>query len=216
MYYAASVSSPAGGRDRFRTQHVGWAKSPLCRAHRTGSLCTSWWARFALPTLPSSVSLTGTAGKAGSTHYIRRRHQFPCQHHFPHPLVKKYVLIFLLLILAPVSVSAANYLLGGARGNWQTADRSSAGLLPNASAHPDALIRARARYAGAESSPFTAGSFSRSAARHATAVTTTPPGATRSASMALPRTDDGSGLRPNPSSPSMAGKQKNSFQKFVR
>jgi hypothetical protein len=32
-------------------------------------------------------------------------------------------------------------LLGGRRGNWQTADRSSAGLLPNASEHPDALIR---------------------------------------------------------------------------
>lgn len=55
--------------------------------------------------------------------------------------MKKSVLIFLLLILAPVSVSAASYLLGDARGNWQTADRSSAGLLPNPSAHPDALIR---------------------------------------------------------------------------
>jgi len=55
--------------------------------------------------------------------------------------VKKYVLIFLLLIIGPVSVSAANYFLGDARGNWQTADRSSAGLLPKASAHPDALIR---------------------------------------------------------------------------
>jgi hypothetical protein len=55
--------------------------------------------------------------------------------------VKKSVLIFLLLIIAPVSVSAANYLLGDARGNWQTADRSSAGLLPKPSAHPDALIR---------------------------------------------------------------------------
>jgi hypothetical protein len=55
--------------------------------------------------------------------------------------VKKYVLIFLLLIFAPVSVSAANYLLGDARGNWQTADRSSAGLLPEPPVHPDALIR---------------------------------------------------------------------------
>jgi len=44
----------------------------------------------------------------------------------PCPLVKKSVLIFFLLILAPVSVSAANYFLGNARGNWQTADRSSA------------------------------------------------------------------------------------------
>ena len=55
--------------------------------------------------------------------------------------MKKTVLIFLLLILAPVSVSAANYFLGDARGNWQTADRSSAGLLPEPPAHPDALIR---------------------------------------------------------------------------
>jgi hypothetical protein len=55
--------------------------------------------------------------------------------------VKKSVLIFLLLILAPLGVSTANYLAGDRRGNWQTADRSSAGLLPKASEHPDALIR---------------------------------------------------------------------------
>jgi len=55
--------------------------------------------------------------------------------------VKKYVLLLLLLIIAPVTVSAANYLLGDRRGNWQTADRSSAGLLPKASEHSDALIR---------------------------------------------------------------------------
>jgi hypothetical protein len=53
----------------------------------------------------------------------------------------KYVIVFLLLIIGPVVVSAANYLLGERRGNWQTADRSSAGLLPNASEHPDAVIR---------------------------------------------------------------------------
>ncbi len=55
--------------------------------------------------------------------------------------MKKYVLIFLLLIIAPVSVSAANYLLRDDRGNWQTADRSSAELLPKPPAHPEALIR---------------------------------------------------------------------------
>jgi len=56
--------------------------------------------------------------------------------------VKKYVVLLLLsLIIVPVTVSAAGYLLGDRRGNWQTADRSSAGLLPNASEHPDALIR---------------------------------------------------------------------------
>jgi hypothetical protein len=55
--------------------------------------------------------------------------------------VKKYVFIFLFLIIAPLLVSTANYLLGDRRGNWQTADRSSAGLLPAASDHSDALIR---------------------------------------------------------------------------
>jgi hypothetical protein len=35
--------------------------------------------------------------------------------------VKKYVVLLLLsLIIAPVTVSAANYLLGDRRGNWQT------------------------------------------------------------------------------------------------
>src|SRR5437879_8459713 len=42
----------------------------------------------------------------------------------------------------PLSLpSYANALIGERRGNWQTADRSSAGLLPNAAEHPDALIR---------------------------------------------------------------------------
>jgi hypothetical protein len=51
------------------------------------------------------------------------------------------VLIFLLLLLGPIAVSTANYLLGDRRENWQIADRSSAGLLPKPAAHPDALIR---------------------------------------------------------------------------
>jgi len=51
------------------------------------------------------------------------------------------MLIFALLIAVPVALSGINYLLGDRRGNWQTADRSSAGLLPQASAHPDAVIR---------------------------------------------------------------------------
>ena len=53
----------------------------------------------------------------------------------------KYLILFLLLIIGPVVISAANYLMGERRGNWQTADRSSAGLLPDASEHPNALIR---------------------------------------------------------------------------
>ena len=55
--------------------------------------------------------------------------------------MKKFVFIFLVLILAPMAVSFANYLLGDRGTNWQTADRSSAGLLPKPSDHPDALVR---------------------------------------------------------------------------
>ena len=51
------------------------------------------------------------------------------------------MLIFLLLLIGPIAVSTANYLLGDRRENWQTADRSSAGLLPKPTDHPDALIR---------------------------------------------------------------------------
>lgn len=55
--------------------------------------------------------------------------------------MKKFVLVLLLLIVGPIALSAFNYLLGDRRGNWQTADRSSAGLLPKPSDHPEALIR---------------------------------------------------------------------------
>jgi hypothetical protein len=55
--------------------------------------------------------------------------------------LKKFVLIFLLLLLGPLAISTTNYLLGDRRENWQTADRSSAGLLPKPADHPDALIR---------------------------------------------------------------------------
>jgi hypothetical protein len=50
--------------------------------------------------------------------------------------------IFLLLVFAPIAASAARYFwLGDGRGNRQTEDRSSAGLLPPATEHADALIR---------------------------------------------------------------------------
>lgn len=51
------------------------------------------------------------------------------------------MLIFALLIVVPLALSTIRYLLSDRRGNWQTADRSSAGLLPNVSEHPDAVIR---------------------------------------------------------------------------
>jgi len=56
-------------------------------------------------------------------------------------LVKRYLFIFILLVLVPLAYSAVIYLLGDRRQNWQTADRSSAGLLPRASDHPQALIK---------------------------------------------------------------------------
>jgi Protein of unknown function (DUF3750) len=56
--------------------------------------------------------------------------------------VKKVLITFLLFIIGPVLLSAGRYLLDmDKRGNWQTADRSSAGLLPPPKDHPDALIR---------------------------------------------------------------------------
>ncbi|MDF0519788.1 DUF3750 domain-containing protein [Bradyrhizobium yuanmingense] len=52
------------------------------------------------------------------------------------------MLIFLLLAFVPIAISAARYFwVGDGRGNWQTADRSSAGLLLPAASHPEALIR---------------------------------------------------------------------------
>jgi Protein of unknown function (DUF3750) len=52
------------------------------------------------------------------------------------------VIIFLLLIFVPIGTSAARYYWSAdGRGNWQTADRSSAGLLASASNHHAALIR---------------------------------------------------------------------------
>jgi hypothetical protein len=55
--------------------------------------------------------------------------------------LKKFVLIFLLLLVGPIAVSGANHLVGDRRENWQTADRSSAGLLPKPTDHSGALIR---------------------------------------------------------------------------
>jgi uncharacterized protein DUF3750 len=51
------------------------------------------------------------------------------------------LILVLLLIFAPISVSAASYWFGKRRDDWQIADRSSAGLLPLPTEHPEALIR---------------------------------------------------------------------------
>ena len=71
---------------------------------------------------------------------VEQLHGFrPVSH--PNPALKKYVLLFLLLLFTPIAVSAANYWRGERRDNWQMADRSSAGLLPKPSEHADAMIR---------------------------------------------------------------------------
>ena len=51
------------------------------------------------------------------------------------------MIILLLLLVAPITISATKYWFGDRSGHWQTADRSSAGLLPAASDHPDAMVR---------------------------------------------------------------------------
>lgn len=51
------------------------------------------------------------------------------------------LILVLALFLAPVAVSAALYAFGERADNWQTADRSSAGLLPQATAKPEASVR---------------------------------------------------------------------------
>ncbi len=49
--------------------------------------------------------------------------------------------VILILLVVPIGVSAIKYALGDRSVDWQTADRSSAGLLPSPAAHPDALVR---------------------------------------------------------------------------
>jgi hypothetical protein len=59
-----------------------------------------------------------------------------------HIALKKPLVVLLLLLFLPIAASAARYVwLGHDRANWQTADRSSAGLLPPATSHPDAMVR---------------------------------------------------------------------------
>ena len=59
----------------------------------------------------------------------------------PRLALLKSVAIFLTLVFFPIGVSAGRYWLAEPRGSWQTADRSSAGLLPLPSQHPEAIIR---------------------------------------------------------------------------
>jgi len=51
------------------------------------------------------------------------------------------VVIFLVLLVAPITVSAVKYLFGDRSADWQIADRSSAGLLPSPKQHSEAVVR---------------------------------------------------------------------------
>lgn len=51
------------------------------------------------------------------------------------------MIAFLILVVAPLSLSAAKYWLGDNTVEWHARDRSSAGLLPKASEHQAALVR---------------------------------------------------------------------------
>lgn len=51
------------------------------------------------------------------------------------------LLLFVFLYLVPIAMAAGLYWWGGTGDGWQTADRSSAGLLPAAAAHSGAAVR---------------------------------------------------------------------------
>ena len=55
--------------------------------------------------------------------------------------LRKSLFILLFLLVAPITVSTLKYVLGDRGVDWQTADRSSAGLLPSPVEHPDAMVR---------------------------------------------------------------------------
>lgn len=56
-------------------------------------------------------------------------------------MLRVLLLGFLLLYLAPLAVSAGLYAWRGQGANWQSADRSSTGLLPAAAAYEPAVVR---------------------------------------------------------------------------
>ena len=79
--------------------------------------------------------MSGRTGARQQANYIR----YSAAQALP---LRKPVIIFLLLVFVPIGVSAARYLwVGDGRSNWQTADRSSVGLLPAPALHADAVIR---------------------------------------------------------------------------
>lgn len=55
--------------------------------------------------------------------------------------ILQLILTLTLLITVPIALSGISFLLGDRQSNWRTADRSSAGLLPDPSKHLNAVIR---------------------------------------------------------------------------
>jgi hypothetical protein len=55
--------------------------------------------------------------------------------------VKKTLIILLFLLVAPIALSTTKYVFGDRSSDWQTADRSSAGLLPAPADHPQPMVR---------------------------------------------------------------------------
>lgn len=60
-------------------------------------------------------------------------------HHLPAMLLAS--IVFLLLYLIPIAVSALRYRAAGKGRDWRAADRSSIGHLPPAAHHPGAVVR---------------------------------------------------------------------------
>jgi hypothetical protein len=57
------------------------------------------------------------------------------------PILKPVLLLFVFFFLLPLAVSAILYRLEGGGAGWQTADRSSVGLLPPPARHRAAVVR---------------------------------------------------------------------------
>lgn len=53
----------------------------------------------------------------------------------------KFIGVLAVLFVLPITASAARYFVAGDGDSWRTADRSSAGLLPDPASHADAIIR---------------------------------------------------------------------------
>src|SRR6266536_5249042 len=133
MNALAAVADCAMDRPLASVSIVGRARTGLGCV--MGGFCVS---RTQVLSRSCRISDRRQAGKVGKPYYMR---SVPLRPSPILPSVKKSVFIFLSLIVIPLVLSTVNYLLGDRRENWQTADRSSADLLPKPSTHLDAVIR---------------------------------------------------------------------------